>query len=169
MGSVNKLNKGFSLVELMIAMIVSLFILAGLFYSVMGDMRSYESARSSQELVTKGRMAVQTLRLYIQQAGFRDITALKNETTFSAGTSNVGGTWDYGQVVQGMTNSVDIDDEKIDSDILVVRFLGAAEIGIVSCIGEDLDESTNNEVTLYVNTSDQLMCKDNDDDAEVLD
>ena len=112
MGSVNKLNKGFSLVELMIAMIVSLFILAGLFYSVMGDMRSYESARSSQELVTKGRMAVQTLRLYIQQAGFRDITALKNETTFSAGTSNVGGTWDYGQVVQGMTNSVDIDDEK---------------------------------------------------------
>ena len=96
-------------------------------------------------------------------------TALKNETTFSVGTSNVGGTWDYGQVVQGMTSSVDIDDEKIDSDILVVRFLGAAEIGIVSCIGEDLDESTNNEVTLYVNTSDQLMCKDNDDDAEVLD
>lgn len=169
MGSVNKLNKGFSLVELMIAMVVSLFILAGLFYSVMGDMRSYESARSSQELVTKGRMALQTLRLYIQQAGFRDVAALKNETVFSAGTSNVGGTWEYDQVVQGMTSSDDIDDEKVDSDILVVRFLGATEIGIVSCVGDDLDESTSNEVTLYVNTSNQLMCKDNDDDAEVLD
>ncbi|WP_298943408.1 PilW family protein [uncultured Psychromonas sp.] len=169
MGSVKKSNKGFSLVELMIAMIVSLLILAGLFYSVMGDMRSYESARSSQELVSKGRMALQTLRLYIQQAGFRDVTALKNETVFSAGTSYVGGTWEYGQVVQGMTSSGEIDDEKADSDILVVRFLGATEIGIVSCVGDDLDENTSNEVTLYVNTSNQLMCKDNDDGAEVLD
>lgn len=169
MGSMRKSNAGFSLIELMIALLVSLFILAGLFYSVMGDMRSYESARSTQGLVTKSRMAIQTIRLYIQQAGFRDSAALKNETTFSSGTSNAGETWEYGQVIQGMTSSSEIDDEKADSDILVVRFLGAAEAGIVSCVGDDLDESTNNEVLLYVNTSNQLMCQDNNDAPVLLD
>ncbi|MGJ8581160.1 MAG: PilW family protein [Psychromonas sp.] len=169
MGSMRKSNAGFSLVELMIALLVSLFILAGLFYSVMGDMRSYESARSTQGLVTKGRMAIQTVRLYIQQAGFRDSTALKNETTFSADTSSAGEAWEYGQIIQGMTSSSEIDDEKADSDILVVRFLGAVEDGIVSCEGDDLDETTSNEVILYVNTSNQLMCQDNDDDPVLLD
>jgi len=177
MGPINKLNKGFSLVELMIAMTVSLLILAGLFYSVMGDMRSYESVRSSQKLIDKGRTTVQMLRLYIQQAGFRDIAALKNETTFNTGASVRGNDWEYGQVVQGVssenitvnTTLSDITNSKADSHILILRFLGASEAGIVSCTGENLDETTSNEISLYVNTSDQLICQDNnnfDDDSD---
>jgi len=170
MDTVKKYQRGFSLIELMIAMTVSLFILAGLFYSVIGDLRSYESTRSTQGLVSKSRMGIQTMRLYIQQAGFRDVDALMNNTSFDSGTSNVGGTWVISQVVQGITSSTVITDEKTDSDILTVRFMGAVDDGIVSCEGNDLtDEATIYEIALYVNNSNQLMCKDNADAAVVLD
>lgn len=165
MGSLNK-SSGFSLIELMIAMVISLFILAGLFYSVIGDMRSYESTRSTQNMVTKSRMAIQTFRLYIQQAGFRDLTALKNETTFTS----VSGDWESGQVVKAMTTSDTISDEKNDSDILVIRFLGASQPGIVSCNGDDVtNTATATEITLYVNTSNQLMCRTGTAAADILD
>ena len=170
MDSVKKYNRGFSLIELMIAMTVSLFILAGLFYSVIGDLRSYESTRSTQGLISKSRMAVQTMRLYIQQAGFRDVDALMNNTSFDSGTSAVGGSWVSSQVVNGLTSSTVISDEKTDSDILTVRFMGAADNGIVSCVGGDLiGQTTSYEITLYVNTSNQLMCKDNNSTAIVFD
>jgi prepilin-type N-terminal cleavage/methylation domain-containing protein len=170
MDSVKKSNLGFSLIELMIAMTVSLLILAGLFYSVIGDLRSYESTRSTQALVSKSRMAIQTMRLYIQQAGFRDVDALMNNTSFDSGTPSAGGAWVSSQVVYGMKSSSVISETKVNSDILVVRFMGAVDDGIVSCTGDDLTDETNTyEITLYVNTTNQLMCKDDAGTAVVLD
>lgn len=169
MDPITSKQKGFSLIELMIAIFVSLLIIAGLFYSVIGDLKSYESARATQGLVSKSRMAVQTLRLYIQQAGFRDIDALKQGSLYSAETSSSGWVWQEGQILQGTTTTTVVDDAKSDSDILAIRFSGATQSGIVSCDGTHLLTDDTNEITLYVNSSDQLMCKDNNDDAVLLD
>lgn len=169
MGSLKRSNKGFSLIELMIAMVVSLLILGGLFYSVLGDLKSYESTRGTQGLVSKSRMTVQTLRLYIQQAGFKGFTALKESSYYDAETSDAGWVWESGQILQGATSSTNIDDEKQDSDILALRFSGASQSGIVSCDGTNLLSDDTNEVTLYVNEANQLMCKDNNDTALLLD
>lgn len=176
MDSIKGVNKGFSLVELMVAMALSLFIIAGLFYSVLGDMRAYESVRGTQNLVAKSRMTLQTLRLYIQQAGFRDVDALKNNIHFAAGASPAGWQWAAGQIIQGTTSSAVMTDEKLNSDIIVVRFSGAVQGGMVSCNGSDYTIAANtapfittNEITLYVNTNNELVCQDNDNAIQVLD
>lgn len=169
MDPLRKYNQGFSLIELMIAMVISLLIVAGLFYSVMGDMRAYESVRSTQALTAKSRMAVQTMRLYIQQAGFRDIATLRNSSPFGVGLSSAGVNWISRQTIQGMTASTVLTDEKAGSDILVLRFLGSAQSGVISCNGSDVGNSTLHEITLYVNASNQLVCQDNANAALILD
>jgi type IV pilus assembly protein PilW len=169
MDTVKRFNKGFSLVELMVAMSLSLFIIAGLFYSVLGDMKAYESVRGTQGIVTKSRMTLQSLRLYIQQAGFRDVAALRNNFLFTAGASTAGWQWQYGQNLQGTTSSAVITDGKSGSDIIAVRFSGAIQSGIISCDGTNLINNNTNEITLYVNNANQLMCKDNADAALLLD
>ncbi|WP_166738773.1 PilW family protein [Psychromonas algarum] len=169
MDPLKKSNKGFSLIELMIAMVVSLLIISGLFYSVMGDMKSYESARGTQGLVSKSRMTVQTLRLYIQQAGFRDVNAIKFNSLYDSGTSPAGWVWGTGQVLQGAVSSTTLADEKADSDIIALRFSGADQSGIVDCSGNNLNSTTVHEVTIYVNVNNQLMCRDNAGAALLLD
>ncbi|GLS89543.1 hypothetical protein GCM10007916_06100 [Psychromonas marina] len=170
MDSLKKSNKGFSLVELMIAMVASLLIVASLFYSVIGDLKAYESARGTQNLVAKSRMSVNTLRLYIQQAGFRDIEALKANTVYDADVSAATiWNWEAGQIMQGTTSSATITDNKTDSDIIALRFSGAATDGIVSCAGDDIASAVMHEITLYVDDHDQLRCRDNTDAALILD
>ena len=169
MDSLKRFNKGFSLIELMVAMALSMFIIAGLFYSVLGDMKAYESARGTQGLAAKSRMTAQTLRLYIQQAGFRNLAQLKNNTAFDATTSPAGWVWASGQILQGTTSSAVMTDEKNGSDIIAVRFSGEAQVGIVSCDGTNLMANAINEITLYVNNNDQLMCQDNNNAALLLD
>ena len=169
MGQVKSANKGFSLIELMISMAVSLLIIASLFYSLIGDMKSYESIRSTQGLVSKSRMAVQTIKLYISQAGFRQFTDVEYSKAFESTTSTAGWVWSSGQILQGTVSSSTVDDEKTDSDIIVLRFSGAEEIGMVSCDGTNLTSTDINEITLYVNVNDQLMCRNNNDTAILID
>ena len=169
MDTLKKSQKGFSLIELMIALMVSFLIIAGLFYSVIGDLKSYESARGTQGIVSKNRMVVQTMRLYIQQAGFRDLPQIQADKLYDAETSTAGWVWERGQILQGAINNGVILDEKADSDILVLRFSGASQSGIVSCDGTNLLTDTTHEVTIYVNNNNQLMCQDNNDAALLLD
>jgi type IV pilus assembly protein PilW len=156
-------QKGFTIIELMVALTLSLSILAGLLYSVLGDMRAYESTRSTIDLSTKGRMSMQLLRLYIQQAGFRDFDQVKLNVQIPA--SSLGGRilvdgqiltgWDkITAVPSGVTNP------RMDSDILAIRFLGASE-GIFSCDGSAVINVVNgSSIFLFVNTNNELICQD---------
>ena len=161
MDSSIKPNKGFGLIELMIAMLMSLITLAILFDSVVGDLKAYEGTRGMQGLIAKSRMTAQTLRLYVQQAGYRDLAALKNNAPYVAGTSVAGWVWESGQILQGTTSTSLLADEKVGSDIITLRFSGATQSGIVACDGSYLLTDNTHEMTLYVNDSDQLICMDN--------
>lgn len=171
-------QKGFSLVELMVALALSLFLIAGLFYSVLGDMRSYNSTRGTQRLITKSRMSIQYLRLYLQQAGFRDLAQLKLNTAFSNNAN-----WDEGQILRGF-NAISsgtptitgVTDPQSESDIAIIRFLGdgtaAKNSGsIFDCKGDNLyitDSTTEHQIMLYINTDNELICNDGTN-TEILD
>jgi|GEM_PF-6266425 len=155
-------EQGFTLVELMVAMTLSLSLLAGLMYSVLGDMRAYESTRGSQTLASKGRISMQLLRLYIQQAGYRDLTQIKNNTQLPAS-----GAWIDGQKLRGFNaltagTVTGLTAPKLRSDIISLRFFGAPQ-GIVSCNGTAVTSATapnGYQISLFVNTADNLVCQD---------
>lgn len=170
MDTLNSRQKGFSLVELMVALAISLFIIAGLFYSVIGDMKAYDSTRSTQGLATKSRMSIQYMKLYLQQAGFRNLEDLQNNNVFSDDTP-----WIQGQILRGFNNVssgtvTGIEDPKMGSDIAVIRYLGDTT-GIFSCDGSEVTSQDEQVMTLYVNTNSELICIDGavGAEAEILD
>ncbi|MFT6984479.1 MAG: type IV pilus assembly protein PilW [Psychromonas sp.] len=162
MAALKSKQKGFTLVELMVAMTLSLTLLAGLMYSVLGDMRAYDNTRGSLALVSKGRMSIQLLRLYIQQAGFRNFAQL--QANFALPVDTLGGK-DLlaGQSIQGWnevsSSPTGVTDAKDDSDILALRFLGASE-GIFNCDGTQFtDTTTATSLFIFVNDHEQLVCQ----------
>jgi len=131
-------------------------------YSVLGDMRAYESTRGSQSLVSKGRISIQLLRLYIQQAGYRDLDQIKTDTQLPPS-----GVWIEGQKMRGINKqpagfAAGFADPKVDSDIISLRFFGAPQ-GIVSCNGTAVTPATapnGYQISLFVNTASNLVCQD---------
>ncbi|MDO6763459.1 PilW family protein [Agarivorans sp. 1_MG-2023] len=164
MGKIIRKQAGFGLVELMIALILSLIVVGGLYAALIGDQKSYEATRASHLLVGKNRMSIQTLRLYLQQAGFRDYNQLYQNTLLPLvpNADAFGFTWEEGQMVQGIDNRGTFTDAKAGTDVVGIRFYGAAapNASIYKCDGEVLAADTVTTIIFYISTSNQLMCRD---------
>ncbi|UPW19082.1 PilW family protein [Agarivorans sp. TSD2052] len=160
---------GFGLVELMIALVLSLLVVGGLYAALIGDQKSYEATRASHLLVNKNRMGMQTLRLYLQQAGFRDYNQLYQNTLLSnvPAADAFGFTWAEGQMLQGLENQASFSGAKANTDVISLRYFGAAapNNSIFQCNGDELAENTQTTVTFFVSTSNQLVCRDNTGDT----
>ena len=160
----SKRQQGFTLVELMVALSLSLGLITALLFSYMSDLKAYDVTVASQALLNKGRITMQHLKLYIQQAGFRDLEQL--QTNVQIEEENVGGkVMITGQSIVGWNNvagtagdidsrpaPLDMDTQPknaaVGSDILAVRFLGASN-GIFSCSGAPVT-NVNRPYTIYL-------------------
>ncbi len=162
MDKVMRKQAGFGLVELMIALVLSLIVVGGLYAALIGDQKSYEATRANHLLVNKNRMTAQTLRLYIQQAGYRAITQLEtNQPLLAVTTADSSGyTWVEGQLIQGLNNQTSFNGAKEQTDVLSFRFFG--DSGIYQCNGEELSANTVLTMSFFISTSNQLMCRDSE-------
>ncbi|MDO6687478.1 MULTISPECIES: PilW family protein [unclassified Agarivorans] len=169
MGKVMRKQAGFGLVELMIALILSLIVVGGLYAALIGDQKSYEATRASHLLVGKNRMSIQTLRLYLQQAGFRDYNQLYQNTLLPLvpNADAFGFTWEEGQMVQGMENQNTFPGAKANTDVVSIRFYGAAapNASIYTCDGSELVADTVTTINFFISTSNQLICRDSGGDT----
>jgi prepilin-type N-terminal cleavage/methylation domain-containing protein len=157
-------QQGFGLVELMIALMLSLVVVAGLYAAFIGDQKSYELTRASHLLVNKNRMSIQTMRLYIQQAGFRDYNQLYQNTLLPVVpvADTLGFTWDEAQMLQGLENQTTYPGAKADTDVVALRFYGAAapNASLYACDGSEVAADTVLTMVFFISTSDQLVCRD---------
>jgi type IV pilus assembly protein PilW len=86
-----KKNKGFSLVELMIALAIGLFMTIGVISVFISTSQNYRLQQAISEVQDKGRYVIRKMRQDIQEAGFRlsyDKLAVR-EITGAAGACNV--------------------------------------------------------------------------------
>lgn len=164
MGKVMHKQSGFGLVELMIALVLSLIVVGGLYAALIGDQKSYEATRASHLLVSKNRMSIQTLRLYLQQAGFRDYNQLYQNTLLPlvSTADSFGFTWDEAQMVQGLNDQTTFAGAKADTDVIAFRFFGAAapNASMYTCDGSELAADTVTTLVFFISSSDQLVCRD---------
>jgi prepilin-type N-terminal cleavage/methylation domain-containing protein len=169
MDSLKFRQNGFSLVELMLAMSLSLFMIAGLFVSVIGDLKSYESVRATEQLVNKSQMSLKSLRLYLVQAGFRDLDNLMADTELAelVTSSTTGLNWSADQSLQGLNAIVagDFSGAKATSDVIALRFIGitsgstSTNSNVINCTGDAVIDD-DYEMALYVSDTDDLVCLD---------
>ncbi len=154
-------QQGFGLVELMIALMLSLVVVAGLYAAFIGDQKSYELTRASHLLVNKNRMSIQTMRLYLQQAGFRDYNQLYNNTLLPVADS-LGFTWDEAQMLQGLENQTTYAGAKNGTDVVALRFYGAAapNASLYACDGSEVAADSILTMAFFISPSNQLVCRD---------
>ena len=130
---------GFGLIEMMVAIVMALFVLAGL-VSVFINMKvSYQAQDSLNQAQENERIALGMLRTFIQQGGFATVW---NATSgyvdpsglFAVDTTNGFGA--AGQWITGVTNTG-------ASDTISVRYFGTAASGNANCAGQTNSSATD--------------------------
>ena len=160
---------GFSLIELMIALVLGLLLLTGL-YSVLGSNQlTYTAVNSSMRLTERGQQVLTLLRNQIQQSGFRNYTIVGNGKVFEADATNG---FSKDQIIYGL-NALTSADRLANTDEIRLRFYGAsvssgspatADNTIFDCTGEGISQNATSAapavVKLYVSQNNELMCWD---------
>ena len=108
-------------------------------------------------------MSLKSIKLYLQQAGFRDLDNLMNNREFVQ-EATTGWSWSAGQILQGKNAADSFSGAKVGSDIIALRFLGtsSSNSNVIDCAGDAVSADDEYEITLFISTADQLVCKDAD-------
>lgn len=174
-------QRGLTLVELMIAMVVGLLLLSGVIQIFLSSKQSYRLQEGFSRLQENGRFAMDVLTLNLRHAGFKmnaladDRLEFPVDATVYAPTSVSFAT--AGQIVAG-TDNVPAGNPSIlnGTDTFSFRFQGTEDIpagtAIRDCLNArpDPEELTIN--TLYVDAQNELQCRSEDgagDDQPLLD
>jgi type IV pilus assembly protein PilW len=151
-------QRGFSLIELLVAMVVAVFLLAGLFQVLQANMDTSSEQTALAQLQDNERFAMQVYTNMIESAGYYP-------TLTPAGAQNVLGTVLFadgaffptaGQGITGGTNGT-------GGDMLMSRFATNPNDGVSSCLGNTNTGGTpqpkifKNELQVTANV---LTCSD---------
>ena len=132
---------GYSLVELMIAILIALFLLAGLMTLVMGTRKTSTTQSQLAQLQDNERIAMTLMTNVIQQAGYFPDPVHLTSTSFATEVSTAG-TFAVGQPLAGTYSAV------APGDTIAARFIAPANDAatynvIINCAG-----TTNTSATL---------------------
>jgi type IV pilus assembly protein PilW len=152
-------QRGFSLVELMVAIAVALFLVAGV-VTVLGNTRNtYKDQSKLSQLQDDQRLAMTLLGNVVQSAGyFPDPVNMTDTSEFKAGAVNfTGQTLAFakdGQSLTGATNTT------AAGDTLVVRFetSGTGSDNIIDCTGQQWKTAGVIVNTLTLDANNNLLC-----------
>jgi type IV pilus assembly protein PilW len=142
-------QRGFTLIEILVALFVGLFLLAGLFTILQTTRRTSTNQTGLTLLQDEQRMAMSMLNDVVQNAGYFDTNTYQTAQTAwpAAVTVNLTGTsLASGQPLTGTHTSTAV------ADVLVARYAtngtgSANSDGIINCIG-----GTSTTATTYLNT-----------------
>jgi type IV pilus assembly protein PilW len=131
-------QRGFTMIELMIALLIGLFLMGGLLGILQSNKRAFTSQNQLSQLQDSERLAMMMLNDVIQQAGyFPDPTLNTALSTLAQSGSFAKGQWLTGSFTAGT------------GDTISVRYTTASGDGILNCTGGT--NATGGNFT-YVNT-----------------
>jgi type IV pilus assembly protein PilW len=144
-----KRTRGMSMVELLVALLIGLFLLGGLLTLVQDNRRAFGAQNQLAQLQDSERLAMTMMTNVIQMSGYFPNPAQNT----AASTMGVLGPMEPGQALIGTSNAVP------PGDSITVRYATALGDGIPNCIGTS---NTTDPVITYVNTfsvsNGQLVC-----------
>lgn len=125
-------QRGFSLVELSIAVLIALFLLGGLVTLVMGTRRSSGTQTALSQLQDNQRIAMTLIANMVQKSG--NLNPVSQQLTNFIGENALAGvTVPAGQVVDGLYNA------SVNGDVLLVRFFAPPSDpygSVIDCAGQ---------------------------------
>lgn len=159
-------QRGYSLIEVMIAMTVALFLLAGIVSVLNGTRNTSSNQNQLAQVQDQERIAMTLLTDTIQQAGYfptADTVAPTSVFTADAlfGTA--------GQVVFGQPNPFNA----AYGDTVTIRYEGDATNGVIDCRGQPIPNGTFEEMTFQIKpqpgtNQPELVCTVNGADSQLV-
>jgi len=141
---------GFTVVELMVALLIGLFLLGGLLTLVQDNRRSFASQNQLSQLQDAERMAMTMITDVIQSAGYYPDPTTNSATLVMPANGTFGAA---GQAIVGTYNAA------APGDTITVRYATNPGDTITNCIGQS---NTGGAVATYTNAfsvvNGQLVC-----------
>ena len=160
---------GFSMIEVMIGLVVSLILALGMIQIFIGSKRSYQLENQFSILQEKSRFGTKYISQFVRLAGYRtppDGTLYTEMATlFPSGAPHI-----FVQSQAGTNNS----------DILTIRYQGSGDGAgnpdgtIVDCLNQGVDANQIVTLTFSINANEELICRSqnpsatNTDNTQVL-
>jgi type IV pilus assembly protein PilW len=160
----NNRQSGYTLLELLVAMMLGLFILAGIVQINISSKKTYQISSYSSELQGDLRNANYHLSLAARKAGFRSAPWMNSENSFPADLTFI----EKGQVITGSDGAA-----ATDSDVFKIRYQGSGDGGgipdniVVDCIGGALDSGDIAVVTFDI-IENTLRCTANNETQDTI-
>lgn len=146
------MQRGFSLVELMVALLISLFMLIGVVQIFTGSHRSFKLHEGLSRVQENGRFAIEVLGRQIRMAGFRSQPLTGSSFNAIDGRNNVSAGGD--------------DEARAGTDKLILRFEGALDGTTVNCLGNSVTSGSPVVVVFLVGEDRSLRCAVNPADID---
>jgi type IV pilus assembly protein PilW len=135
-------QRGFTLIEILIALLIGVFLLAALLTIVQANRRVYGDQSQLAQLQDSERMALTLMTDVIQMAGY-----FPNPTQNTLDGSLIqSGAFAQGQSISGTFSST------APGDSISVRYMTAGSDGILNCSGLSNSNAVGGATILYVNT-----------------
>lgn len=136
-------QRGVTLVELMISLGLSLFLILVVAQFFVANKTSYRTQQAQADIQERGRYAVSWITRQLRHTGYVDVTRVASAVTDSFPAS---GGLVAGQMLAGTASSV------------TVRYLGAADGDLVNCLGTSIASGVLTAETMGLNGS-ELRCQ----------
>lgn len=149
-------QRGYSLIEILVALLIALFLLGGLGTMVAGTRKTGTNQTSLAQLQDEERLAMSMLNDVVQTAGYFDTSTYWTAASAFPTTATVGSTTlAIGQAIGGTHTS------ESTPDTLIVRYSTNGSDGVISCSGGTASSATIYVNYFFINTSStpyQLQC-----------
>ena len=149
-------QRGFSMIELMISLVLGLIMLGAIGAIYLSSKRTYSTTESLSRSQESARFANRFVARELRMAGYNTIyeSGLVTKTlVFPAAGGMVAG-----QVVSGVENSGGSGSIQAGTDSITFRFTGNAAGPIRDCTGTTDNTALVKTAVLFVNDSNQLTC-----------
>src|SRR6266481_7465784 len=137
-------QRGFTMIELMVALLIGLFLMGGLMTLLQNNRKAFSSQNQLSQLQDGERLAMSIMTGVIQQAGyFPDPTINSPSTALAAAPAFASGAGLAFAASQGLTGAT-----VAGSDVISARYTTATGDGILNCSGRSNGTGAN---LTYVN------------------
>jgi type IV pilus assembly protein PilW len=143
-------QRGYTMIEITVALFIGLFLLAGLFAILQNTRRTSTNQTGLTQLQDEQRMAMSLLNDVIQNAGYFDANTYQTALTAwpaAVAVAESGTSLAAGQALTGTHTSSSA------ADVLVARYSTTGTDGAINCIGATATAATNWTNTFYITSA----------------
>ena len=153
-------QRGHTLVELMIALALSLYLVTGLIQSLLANKQAFRFVVHQAQINNSGLYALQVFEEHLQRAGYRNENFVSTSHLNGADAFNENDLFTTSAVVAGANNVSGDSTIKPGTDVLHMRYFSALDGEFKDCRGANL-EAQHGLVTMsfFVDPENQLRCR----------